>query len=248
VDNSDLYQAEAAVKLREIELEKAEKMLISSARHFNNLRGIQSDVVSEKLFTQELPMKDLLVNSAKAKISRERELGKVVSEIQEQTFITMRELSLPQMSLDFAGQWNGRDKEFQEAQTESMEGDQPYWYVGFQLSIPLDIPKYYRLSRGYSSLIESEKLHLSSLNRDQDAEWKSFVERGSRLYKQVSLFRQLEEIQKRKADAERTRLTNGRSTTFQVLSFEQDYIAAKSQRISSELEAWQYLKEIPLFN
>jgi hypothetical protein len=54
---------------------------------------------------------------------------------------------------------------------------------------------------------------------------------------------QIESIQKRKADEEKRRLELGRTTQFQLLSFENDYALARLQRLSLVLEKLSLLAQ-----
>jgi outer membrane protein TolC len=73
------------------------------------------------------------------------------------------------------------------------------------------------------------------------------VEQSRQLAKQLGLVKNLENIQKLKLDEERKKLNQGRSTTFQVLSFEQDYNNARAQRLSVELGAQQFISNLRMF-
>ena len=246
-DSADIFQAEAAVKARQLELEDALANLQAIGRRFNSRRGIQSEQVSEILLADDLPMSKLLLDGQVNKVSRNTSLNKTHTLVQEQTYLSLRQLSLPQLDLNLSAQWNGRDPELSPAIDETFDSNQSNFYIGLQFTMPLDVPKYLRVERGLLELSASEKLRNAAEQRDGQVEWENFVARGTSLYKQVSILRELEVTQKQKADAERARLVNGRSTTFQVLSFEQDYISTRSRRISAELQARQYIVELPLY-
>jgi outer membrane protein TolC len=67
------------------------------------------------------------------------------------------------------------------------------------------------------------------------------------LSQQLRIVRELESIQKNKADLERTKYNNGRSTTYQALTFEQDYINSRIQRISLELQLRKFINSLELY-
>lgn len=247
VDTSDLHQAEAAVTLRKIDLANLTKELQVSARQFNDLRWVNSDEVSEVLIEIELDMSKLM-NSKNLQLKRRDLLLKLAQlQMQEKEFQGATEHTKPQLDLAFRADWVGRDNEMSQAQSEFRHKNQTLYYVGLQFLMPLDVFKYLKVRDGLGRMSEGQSLMIKSHERAIETAWQNFVDMGGRLHMQITLLRELEQIQKLKSDAERIRFQRGRSTTFQVLSFEQDYITARSRRISAELEARRYITQIDMF-
>jgi hypothetical protein len=62
------------------------------------------------------------------------------------------------------------------------------------------------------------------------------------------LSKAIEHVQKEKMLHEKDRLQKGRSTTYQTLSFEQDYSSSQLSRIQAELQILQIIAKMKLFS
>jgi outer membrane protein TolC len=244
---TDVHQAEAAVTLRKIDLETAKRNLHESARKFNNMRGVDSDDVPEDLQNVDIELGKLIQKDSAKKQRKDLLITQAQVEAQAMEFKNLREMAKPKLDIQMKGQWYGRDPEYNAAMKEMNEMNQPYYYVGIEFSMPLNVPKYMKIRSGLDLMRDGEMLHLKAEERDTLSAWKNFVDLGEQLHNQISLFRELEHTQKLKSDAERVQLERGRSTTFNVLTFEQEYISARNSRISAELEARKYLTLLDMF-
>ena len=113
--------------------------------------------------------------------------------------------------------------------------------------MPLDQNKNASFEQGYEALTRAKKAADEASQVDIKLAWGKMIDTGAQLQKQLNILKELESIQKKKADAERQKLNKGRSTTFQVLNFEQDYLNARSQRVTLELKARQFLAQLNQF-
>lgn len=248
VDSSDLYQSEAAVTARKMQLEEATTWLGEAQREFNVLRGVNSIVeVPEELQVDVLPIEELVNLGDQVKRRRDLALSHVGTRIQELNQRGRAQTSKPTLDILAEGQWSGRDARFEDAQSEILDKNQTLLFVGLRFSMPLDTSKSATVGDSFQKMSEGSRLSMLSQESDQKRIWSDFVSLGESLHRQLELVQQLEIIQMKKADEERKRLNAGRSTTFQTLSFEQDYSAAKSQRINIELKARQYIAQKGLF-
>ena len=246
VDASDLYQAQAAVASRKIDLVNAETQLRDVSRHFNALRGVEGDQVTEKLVGPDLDLAKLKVDRAAAKIRLDTLAQKDLYQSTEAAYRSQREKNKPSLDLTLQAYTQGRDAQIAEAQDKTFK-DQDYLYVGVNFVLPLDQVKASHARSGFASLEKSQQLLEQARVRDQSLTWAQTVDQAESLTKQVALLRELETLQKKKADAERDRMNRGRSTTFQVLSFEQDYNMIRAQRIQIEFQARQFINSLALF-
>jgi outer membrane protein TolC len=248
VDSSDLYQSEAAVTARKMQLEEATTWLGEAQREFNVLRGVNSNVeVSEELQVEVLPIEELVNLGDQVKRRKDLALSQVGTRVQELNQRGRAQMSKPTLDLSAEGQWSGRDARIDEAQREILDKNQTLLFVGLKFSMPLDTSKSTTIGDSFQKMSEGSRLSVQSQESDQKRIWSDFVSLGKSLHQQIKLVQELEIIQRKKADEERKRLNAGRSTTFQTLSFEQDYSAAKSQRINIELKARQYIAQKSLF-
>ena len=83
---------------------------------------------------------------------------------------------------------------------------------------------------------------------DQDTEWKSLQKKLELIRQRLNLAKEVKEAQWVKLDNERKRQLNGRSTTFQVFSFEQEYLAAQLNLVQIETTALILLAQEKTFH
>lgn len=246
VDASDLYQAQAAVASRKIDLVNAETQLHEVSRTFNALRGVPGDEVPEKLVGPDLDLAKMKVDRSAAKIRLDTLAQKDLYQSTEAAYRSQKEKNKPSLDLTLQAFTQGRDAQISQAQDETFK-DQDYLYVGVNFVLPLDQIKASHARSGFASLEKSQALLEQARVRDQALTWAETVDQAESLTKQVALLRELETLQKKKADAERDRMNRGRSTTFQVLTFEQDYNTIRAQRIQIEFQARQFINSLALF-
>ena len=66
--------------------------------------------------------------------------------------------------------------------------------------------------------------------------------------RKLDLARKIETVQKNKLDLERDRHKRGRTTTYQVLLFEQDFASSQLSRIRAEAELLRILAQMKTFS
>jgi outer membrane protein TolC len=246
VDASDLYQAQAAVASRKIDLVNAETQLREVSRTFNSLRGVVGEEVPEKLIGPNLDLTKLKIEKKAAKIRMDTLAQKELNQSSEAAYRSQREKNKPSLDLTLQAYTQGRDAQMAPAEKETFK-DKDYLYVGVNFVLPLDQVTASHSRSGFASLEKSQQLLEQARLRDEKLTWEETADQADSLAKQVTLLRELEILQKKKADAERERLNRGRSTTFQVLSFEQEYNAIRSQRIQTEFQARHFINTLALF-
>lgn len=246
VDASDLYQAQAAVASRKIDLLNAETQLKEASRTFNSLRGVQGDQVTEKLLGNEIDLQRLKIERAAVKLRKDTLAQKELNQSSEAGYRAQREKNKPSLDLTLQAYTQGRDAQYSRSQDETFK-EQDYLYVGVNFVLPLDQSQASNSRNGFAALEKSQRLIEQARVRDQALTWEETADQAESLTKQLALLRELEVLQRKKADAERDRLNRGRSTTFQVLNFEQDYNMIRSQRIQTEFQARQFINSLSLF-
>ncbi|MGE4130745.1 MAG: TolC family protein [Bdellovibrionales bacterium] len=234
VDDVDAIQAQASHESRELELETSRNEHDTLARQLNVLRGRQDDQVEElesflsKEFTQaatklpdvtredfEAVLQEAEAADAGARASR--------SDIQ------------PKLDLVASAASNGIDGQTSRSFAETQETRHPSWAVGVQFSVALDFSRIHQIRQGHAAnrraardLAENAKF---SLNAAYDDLVKKYHEAQRRFTRTVNL----EETQTDLVKRERHRLLNGRTTTFQAITFEQNLATSQIQRIKAQL-------------
>jgi outer membrane protein TolC len=128
------------------------------------------------------------------------------------------------------------------AETADMGQFQPDTVVGLKFTANLDDTLYHevlsgaRQAQGYGQAeVQSKRLEIAK-------DWAQLQESFDGVKERLALARQLETLQKEKADREKERYEDGRTTNFQVLRFQDDYNLSRVQTLqltaqAKELEA-----------
>lgn len=245
-DKSDVYQTQALVSSRKLELMSSEAKLKEAARVFNSFLEVDSDKVEYRLVPEEIDSKFLELSKAQAKARLDLLLQKENLKSAESSYIVQREKNKPSLNLSMAYLKQGRDATISGAQTKISEA-KDYHLVAVTFNMPLDIGNMSDSKDGYAKLAESQVLAERARVRSESIQWKNTVDQAETLAQQLKIVRELETVQKNKADLERSKYNNGRSTTYQVLMFEQDYVNSRNQKINLELQVRKFLTSLELY-
>ncbi len=230
-DRSDLLQQDAAVAARQIELQQAEMEETAAARAFNTMRGVNSDTVPEKL----QPITDDLIKSLRVPERKDKRADVKAAEAQVRAAQASSRLGLeaakPTLEAFLTAGLNGRDADSGAAISESFGTEHPNYTIGVRLNIPLNQSLASRVREGYQAAAESAEMAFRRKAFEADREWADLVQRLEESKRNLEIARKLEQVQKAKLDAERARLSRGRTTTYQVIMFESDYANAQLNRI-----------------
>ena len=248
-DRSDLYQAQAVVKLQELNLSSGELDLENQKRKFNQLRGADLNAPVEDLVFKEVSDTQLQSLIAKTKKKHRMDIEAVKYQLiaAEHNTRLGRERVRPNLALFGTSSLVGRDTEVSKAYDEAMDGTHPYSVVGVRFSAALDIGSIHDVVKGYRMEQQSLELQLAQMRKDSEREWSNYQNQIGTVTNQLRMVRNLEGIQKQKTDNERNRLRTGRTVTYQVLMFEQDYANTQAQRLALEMQARQLITQLNLF-
>jgi outer membrane protein TolC len=246
-DSSDIYQSQAAVAARKMELLNAQKNLADAISKFNLLRGQNASELTETLEAPEVNPTLLKLSQTPIKNRRDVELKKLQNITNDSSHRVQMEKHKPQLDLSVSTALYGRDTELSKAQSKVFTDDKDYLLVALTFNMPLNQFKESDYREGYAQLSAGQKLAIEDRQKEQQLLWSNTVEQAHQLEQQLTVAQELESLQQKKANAERDKFNRGRSTLFQVLSYEQDYFNARSQRINLELGVRQFLSQLSLF-
>ncbi len=246
-DRADLLQVEAAVLARKLEVESAKDQLDAAERAFNTARGLDSDEVPERLAKisgdtiERINLPERAGPRANLK-SAEQEFraATAIAKIEE-------EKSKPELSVFANIALTGRDPVLGDAVSKSVTMNYPNRSVGVNFSVPLDIGTMSRNQKAYALQAESAELRYRQTSFEEERLWKDSVARFTEARERLKLARQMESAQKEKLQAERTRQQRGRTTMFQVITFEQDFVTAQQARIRAQAEVLNLAAQLKTF-
>jgi outer membrane protein TolC len=126
--------------------------------------------------------------------------------------------------------------DFDDATDGAFSTNQPITTVGLRFSTPLAVGKIKTLFKGYTEEVAAAQVQLQRRIEDEQVAKDKQLKRFKDLQKRLRLSKDLEAAQKKKLEFEKRLQKNGRSTTFKVLQFEQDYLAAQESSLRLKLE------------
>lgn len=247
-EDSDLRQAQAILELRKFDLQKETRELRRAEQAFNSMKEANlSEAIPE---LDEFPADHILpvLPTEKEALSRpdllalEAQLAAEVLETQQAS-----ENSKMELNLIGSASTNGLSYSTEPDYTKTFSGKYPAYMVGLRLSVPLDRSSVDDVQRaavmkqsGLSSAVRRNRYEsmvgLSQLRLDYE-----------QLSAQLRVVRKLVEAQDSKIKTERERSKYGRSSTFQILTFEQDYQQARQDLIRTQGQLWQLTGQALLY-
>jgi outer membrane protein TolC len=246
-DKSDLYQSEAGLKARELDVRSFEDQLLAVARKFNSLRGRESSDVPEKLEPLSLmPIKDLKLPE-KAPMRNDVLAAEFMRQASSANLQLGLERNKPSLDLKLMLSTNGRDASFGAAAGESFGTRYPWWGVEMNFKTPLNLGSLSDFRSAYVREQHGSELQYRRKIFEQDREWADLNVRLEDAKRRLGMAEELEAIQKRKLDHERDRLRRGQSVTYQVLLFEQDYLGSQILRLRTLEEILGVVAQIKIF-
>lgn len=232
-DPPDALQAEASVRLAELDLEQATESERSARLQFNRYRGTREDNVPEQLDNLDDSLSGLKVELPAALPDRlDLKATQKTADSQKAAYDQAAQNIYPDITLNASWRGNGLDPTFEPADQTAWAFNYPTWNIGAQFNLPLDVFTASRVAEGYKRTYESAVLSLKDKQLEVGQDWQDWRNRMTDVDKRLAMTTEIEEIQKNKADQERKRLEFGRTTEFQLLSFENDYNAARLNRLA----------------
>jgi outer membrane protein TolC len=251
-DRSDVIQSEALVQARELELKSAQIEEKLASRAFNSMRNVDSDHVAEDLVELKPELLDTLQVPKRVQFRDDVLAAKENARASTASAEIALERDRPTLDVYASIALNGQSgplpfNNLSDSISNSFSFNRPTETVGLRFSAPIDIGVLQNSREGWRQEQISADMNFSRKVFEQEQGWKELsenVEESVNLYK-LSL--KLEDVQKSKLLNERNRLQRGRSTTYQVLLFEQDYLQAQLTRIRNEAKVLNLLAQMKLF-
>ena len=236
-DQVDYLQADSGLKAKLLELELSKKDRNALERVFNTLRGVEGGEVSGTL--QPLSSKGLRSEAQELDGQVKRldiEIAKKAERLSEIEVEQSREKFKAQLDVFGSLALNALRNTPEEALIGSADTSHPTLVVGVKFSTPLDHDLINRDRQGLVKTSWATRLdrELKEFNAQQD--WKDLKAQLDEAATRLRLAEDLEEAQKTKLTYERRRLDSGRTTTYQILMFENDFALSQLATIKAKAD------------
>ncbi len=235
-DKIDLLQARASHQARKISLEAALNEQKSGKLAFNQFRDRSSNEVDEQV---TLPSTDSILSLT---VPKKAEVTDDIKAAEQSERITKasNELSIqkaePDLSLFGTAAFNGVDRYLSPALGRSFSTQNPYYVFGIKFSFPIYFweTSEIRGGRVKQQLAAEATTRQKMLENNQT--WSDLTQKLTEAQGRLKMANDLVNLQKDKLEYEKYRFNLGRTTTYQVLVFEQDYAQSLISRLRVEQE------------
>jgi len=242
VDEVDVLQTEAAVKAVEVGLATARESLRSAARSFNALRGRDDDQVDAGLDELTLPDPSQLERKDERLDLKAARLQLKANDLSVDEVV---ERYRPDISVFYSAALNGGSSSYGTALSDQ---DKLAWAAGVKLSANIDLPLISKVVEGAKAASDSGQHDFEQQRRDLDKDWDNLQSQWESVEQRLAQVDELVALQKEKSEREKVRFNNGRTTNYQVLSFENDYSSAQLMRLGLVTEARVLAATAKLYN
>jgi outer membrane protein TolC len=246
-DKSDLLQAQSQLQSRQLELATAREQENLISRGFNLLRRDTLAAVDDELVppgNAEITVPEPATNAPKRKDVAALEFSQRAAAEDE----TRKQMSLaPELKASAGYYFNGVDNDFSQAFADAEKPEHASYTVGLAIRLPLDYFSRQELQLGYHYDKQAMGLLYQQRALEAASEWQEIRRQLQDISARWQIAVNLEELQKRKTDYERTRLSQGNSTTYQALQFELDWGRSELARVDIEATILELKTNIKLY-
>jgi outer membrane protein TolC len=247
-EQADVVQARALVEGRTLELQVARNELKESLHAFNKFLNRDPDAAVDSLESVDYAsLEKLTVPQARPGERYDVKATEAQVASAKASAIVVKERNRPTLDVYGAYQLNGRDKELSEAQKRAGYTDTDTQYVGVRFNMPLNFSAASDAKAGASKAVMAAEYNRQYALYSQEHDWVNLTKNLTDARDNMVLLGRIENAQKTKLEVERTRLRQGRTTTYQVLLFEQDYSAAALNRVKSAANILALQTQIRLY-
>ena len=247
-ESSDFLQSDANYKARDYEVKSTMQDLKNLQRSVNSIRGIDSDLLDDELESIDSSKIRNLALPKKSELRDDTKAALEVQKIAKASSALSMEKNKPTFEVYGTYALNGRDPEAGKATTNSFKTNHDTKAIGLRFVSPLDFETLNDNISGYKKEQIAAEQNFQRKLFEQEQQWNDLTSKFEDAKIKLSLVEKIEEAQKIKASNERDRLSKGRTVTFQVLNFEQDYAQSELARIQNETNILNIYSQLKTFS
>lgn len=247
-DRADSLQSKATLETKKLDLQTALDNEEIRIREFNLYRNKPSSEVPGALTLVNWEVVPKIPLPAKRGERADVKAARAQAKASAANFEITAESNRPVLNLFGSYSLNGRASGYGDAISDTSSANRPTTVIGVNLSMPLDFTSLNKAKSGARAQAQAAETTYQQKVLDQEANWQDLVSRVHATQKRVELSESIVKAQSDKLEYERRRLREGRTSTYQVLLFEQDYINARMTRIQNASELVSLISQIRLYD
>lgn len=249
MDRSAFLQAETGLKAAELALRNTLDDERAAARDFNKLRNLNSSEVIETLDSY----RESLASMERAELPKQGMRSDLAAARESEKAAEARELS---SSHDLKAQLDafasislqGRDTGLGGALGDSFSATNPTYVAGLSLRMPLDFGLISKLRESYGLETASARSTTAQKTFENDQLRDQLLNQLTELRSKLELADELVKLQAEKFRNEQVRHERGRTTTHQLVMFEQDLATARLSKLTLEGALLQIHTQLKTFH
>lgn len=246
-DKGDLLQSDAALRAKELELQLAQDEEKAAGRALNLARGKNAEEVNETLETINDHLVDSIVIPAKQGSREDVKAAEQAVKLAEANVRANDWKYTPTLEAFGSVGLNGRDDNFPTANKESFQTSHPLTVLGLRLSAPIDGDLIDRTKSAYVKDRAAAEFTAKRKHLEEELNYRDLRIQFENTKARYKLAESIETAQKEKLDNERQRHRVGRTTTSQVLTFEQDFANAQISRIKIQADVMRIAAQLKTY-
>lgn len=248
-ENADVLQAKALVAATTYQLQGALNSEKAARRTFNTYINRSAEQPAEDLEVLNYAKLDSVQVPAE-RLGDRRDILAAQSQAQlaKANAALTRERNRPQLDLYGSYALNGQDAEFAEAMKNAGRTEQDTALIGLRLNMPLYFSASSDVRAGVLKAERAADLQFQHKRFLQEQDWRNLTQQLEEAKQNLRLATDLMAAQKAKLENERARLRQGRTTTYQILLFEQDFSQAEVARVQAAGHILSLQAQFKLFN
>jgi outer membrane protein TolC len=249
IDRGDVLQSEAQLMQIKQNLESAKTRELTAKRHLElNLNENFDSAETYEVSNLNLNLEEVEVPESWDEEKRlDLQAMKELSEAAVLEASSARSSLDPDVSLTASYSGNSADTSFLRAEKEALNNSFRTYEIGVNLQIPLYFARTNNAKEAKDYQAQASRLEYEQARYRMK---KAFLDLRSRIQEnlqRIKIARELEKTEARKLKNEQKRFRQGRSTSFQVLSFEEDLARAEISLLGLYAQSRQDLAEMSLY-
>lgn len=227
-EKSDVLQAKALFESRKLTLQQAQNDEKLAARDFNKQRYINSSEVPQKLTNIDFDqLKKFIVPQVKGDNRFDIKAYEANMKASVANAKIDEENNKPALILYGSYLQNQIQPSNQQALYNSFQGNGRAGTFGVKFSMPINFGLTSEIRQGDVLSASAAKINYQQKVFEQENDWQNLVQNLIIYKENLTLAQLIENAQKLKLENERKLLKQGRTTTYQILLFEQEYSNAQ---------------------
>jgi len=247
-ENADVLQAKALVEATTYQLQLAQNQEKAARRVFNTYLNKGAEETAPALESVNYAnLEKVSVPTAKPGDRYDVKAAEAQARLAKSASTLVAERNKPTLDLYGTYAMNGMDAELNEAMKQAGKTERDTAFVGVRLNIPLNISATSDAKAGALKAERAADLSYQYKQFTQEQDWTNLVQQLSEAKENLRLATNIVNAQKAKLENERGRLRQGRTTTYQVLLFEQDFSQSEVSRVQAAAQILGLQAQIKLY-